>query len=347
MYHLIQRSVPLHNKNNGNLLGLKMFLKMSMRFFLCAVLALFLVSCNEDSKLENTIANIEADFIIERFDKAYLEATPKDLPKLKQAYPFLFSKHVPDSIWIGRINDSLQNQLLLEVQSAFPNLGDVKTGIMQLFQHLKYYDKTFSIPRVVTLTNDVDYRNKTIVTDSLVLIALDNFLGEDHEFYQNIPRYLAKNMQGHQIIPEITEGYAKKYVFQTNRNTLLDEMIYFGKLLYFKDKFIPFRSNAEKMGYTEAELKWAEANESPIWSHFIENEMLFSTDSELPGRFIADAPFSKFYLQLDNESPGRLGQYIGWQIVRAYAQATGEDVMQILQKEPDEIFRKSKFKPKK
>jgi len=74
---------------------------------------------------------------------------------------------------------------------------------------------------------------------------------------------------------------------------------------------------------------------------------LYNTDPKLPNRFIADAPFSKFYLELDNESPGRLGQYMGWQIVRAYAETTGEDIMTIMQTESEEIFRKSKFKPKK
>ena len=84
-----------------------------------------------------------------------------------------------------------------------------------------------------------------------------------------------------------------------------------------------------------------------IWSYFIEKELLYSTDNKLPNRFIADAPFSKFYMEFDNESPGRLGQYIGWQIVKAYADSTGENVMRILETEPEEIFRKSKFKPKK
>ncbi len=329
------------------MLGLKMFCKMSSRIYILLMFGLILLSCGEDSKLESEIEKIEVDFVVERFDKAYENATANDLPKLKQAYPFLFSKHVPDSVWIKRINDTLQGMLLNEVNKAYPDFTDEKEDLRSLFKHLKYYDKTFSTPRVVTLTNDVDYRNKTIVTDSLVLIALDNFLGENHEFYQNIPRYLAANMQSDQIVPEVAEGYAKKYTFQTDRKTLLDEMIYFGKLLYFKDVMIPFVSDAEKIGYTEQQLKWAEANESPIWSHFIENEMLYSTDSKLPSRFIADAPFSKFYLELDNESPGRLGQYIGWQIVRAYAENTGEDIMLVLQKEPEEIFIKSKFKPKK
>jgi len=328
-------------------LGLKMFREMSVRIFILLIFSLALVSCNEDNKLEEEISKIEVDLIVERFDKAYEDAKPSDLPKLKQAYPFLFSKHVPDSVWIDRINDTLQDQLLQEVTRVYNDFKDVDKDFERLFQHLKYYDIAFSAPRVVTLTNDVDYRNKTIVTDSLLLVALDNFLGEDHEFYQNIPRYLAKNMRKEQIVPEVAEAYAKKYAFQSNRKTLLDEMIYHGKLLYFKDVMIPFKTDAEKIGYTEQELKWAEANESPIWSYFIEKELLFSTDSKLPGRFIADAPYSKFYLELDNESPGRLGQYIGWQIVRAYAETTDENVLAILEKEPEEIFNKAKFKPKK
>ena len=343
----MQRSVPLHNKNNGNVLGLKMFRKMSMRIYIVLMLGLFLMSCNDDSKVENEIAKIEAEFIVERFDKAFKEAQPNDLPSLKNAYPFLFSKHVPDSVWIYRINDTLQDELLSEVNKTYSDFKETKEDLGSLFQHLKYYDKTFGMPRIITLTNDVDYRNKTIVTDSLVLLALDNYLGDEHRFYQNIPRYLAANMEKDQILPDVTEAYAKQYAFQTERKTLLDEMIYFGKLLYFKDVMIPFVTDAEKIGYTEEQLKWAEANESPIWSYFIEKELLYSTDSKLPGRFIADAPFSKFYLELDNESPGRLGQYIGWQIVKAYAETTGENVMQILNKEPEDIFRRSKFKPKK
>ena len=320
---------------------------MWLRIYVLLILGLVVVSCGEDSKLEKEIAEIKADFVLERFDKAFSEATSEDLPKLKKDYPFLFSKHDPDSIWIQKIEDTLQDQLLDEVDKSFPNLNDTKSGLLGLFQHLKYYDKTFSVPRVIALTNDVRYRTSTIVTDSLLLIALDNFLGEDHEFYQNIPRYLAANMRRNQIIPEVAEGYAKKYVFQTDRKTLLDEMIYFGKSLYFKDAMIPFMSDAEKIGYTEEELKWSEANESPIWSYFIEKELLYSTDSKLPGRFIADAPFSKFYLELDNESPGRLGQYIGWQIVRAYMENNEASLKEMLQTEAVEIFNKSNYKPPK
>ena len=167
---------------------------MQIRIYLILILILSVVSCNDDSKLENEIAKIETDFVVERFDNAFFTAKPNDLPSLKKAYPFLFSKHVPDSVWVARMNDTLQNELFAEVNKIYFDVKVTKEELLSLFQHLKYYDKTFKTPRVITLTNDVDYRNKNIVKDSLVLIALDNDFGDSHRFYQNISKYLTANM---------------------------------------------------------------------------------------------------------------------------------------------------------
>ena len=124
-------------------------------------------------------------------------------------------------------------------------------------------------------------------------------------------------------------------------------MIYFGKTLYFKDVMLPETFDEIKIGYTKEQLNWATINEENIWQHFVENEMLFSTDNKLPARFINPAPFSKFNLELDGESPGRLGQYIGWQIVRAYAKNNDATLQEILNMNPEDIFNKSKYKPRK
>ncbi|WP_435412273.1 gliding motility lipoprotein GldB [Psychroserpens mesophilus] len=304
-------------------------------------------SCKKEDQIESEIAKVEVDFLVERFDRAFAEATPKDLNQLKETFPFLFSKHVPDSVFIARMTDTLQNELLDQVDKKFNKFSDIENDITRLFQHLKYYDVTFSEPRVVTLTNDVKYRDKVIVTDTIVLIPLDNYLGEDHEYYMNIPRYITQNMKPSQIVSNLASEYAKRYTFQSQKKTLLDDMIYFGKQLYFKDKMTPFMSDEEKIGYTTSQLEFAKANEAQIWTNFIENEYLYSTDSSLPGRFIADAPFSKFYLQLDRESPGRLGQYIGWQIVRAYMNNNDITFLEMMKKDAVEIFNKSNYKPPK
>ena len=155
-------------------------------------------------------------------------------------------------------------------------------------------------------------------------------------------------MKKEQIVVDLAEQYAKKYIYQRKKQSLLDEMIFFGKQLYFKDVVIPFKTEAERIGYSQDELNWAIANESLIWRYFVERELLFSTDYKLPGRFINPAPFSKFYLEgIDNESPGRLGQYIGWQIVKAYMDQNKVSLKELLKTNTEDIFNNSKFKPRK
>jgi uncharacterized protein YjaZ len=124
-------------------------------------------------------------------------------------------------------------------------------------------------------------------------------------------------------------------------------MIYQGKQLYLKDLFLPNYSDAEKMGYTPEQITWCQENESYMWRYFIEKEMLYSDDQKLITRFINPAPFSKFYLEIDNESPGQVGAWIGWQMVRSYMENNEVPVPDLLKTDAKEIFLKSKYKPKK
>jgi gliding motility-associated lipoprotein GldB len=305
-------------------------------------------SCKNESELELNIAKKNTDISIERFETLFAEAHPEGLQLLKASYPFMLSEKYSDSFWIAKMADTLQNQLFNEIQKVFPTVDTQEKQIESLFNHLSYYFPEFQTPRIISSTSYVDYRNKIIVTDTIAIIALDTYLGSDHEFYGSIPKYIRQNLQKEQIVPDMTMAYAEKYIFPTQNKTLLDEMIYYGKSLYFKDIMIPFVPEETRIGYTASQLKWAQTNESYIWRYFVERELLFSTDSKLPGRFIASAPFTKFYLEeIDADSPGRLGQYIGWQIVRAYMDQNDVSIKDMLITSPEKIFNNSKFKPRK
>ncbi|WP_111306745.1 gliding motility lipoprotein GldB [Confluentibacter sediminis] len=326
---------------------------MPFKFYLNRLLYLFLVlmvviSCKKESQLEKDIAKIGTDIQVERFDKLFAESSESDLKKLQIAYPFMFSKKYSDTFWIEKLNDTLQKQLFFEVEKAFPNFDESEQEIESLFNHLKYYFPAFKVPRVITTTSDVDYRHKVIVTDTIDIISLDTYLGSDHEFYQGIQQYITADMNKGQIVVDLADAYAQRYIYRPQNNTLLDEMIYYGKQLYFKDMMIPFKTEAERIAYTQEQLDWAIANESLIWRYFVERELLYSTDSKLPGRFIIPAPFSKFYLeQIDAESPDKLGQFIGWQIVRAYMDQNHVSLIHMFDASTEEIFTNTKFKPRK
>ena len=304
-------------------------------------------SCQNSSKVEKEISAIEIDLTIERFDQLFASSSPSDLPVLKQSYPFLFSKKFSDSVWIRRMKDPIQALLATAVDSVFDDFKKTESEIHLFYQHLKYYNKPLKTPRIITVLSDVDYRNKIAVTDTIVLIALDTYLGENHEFYASFYDYTKQNLNSNQIVPDLATSYAEQFIYQPNRTTFLDEMIYFGKQLYLKDLWIPFKTDFEKIGYSVSEYEWSKENEFYIWQYFVENELLYKTDRKLLGRFIVAAPFSRFNLELDRESPGRLGQYIGWQIVKSYMKKNPTSVLEMLQIDPQEIFNNAKFKPKK
>ena len=314
-------------------------------WFLILIFALF--SCDKKSETEAKIEQVNADFEVIRFDEKFAEASVETLPSLRQEYPFLFPEQYPDSVWVNKINDSIQQEIEAEVSKAFPQFSEETDELHSLFQHVKYYFPEFTVPDVITVTSEVDYKNKAIYTGDYLFVSLDTYLGEEHKFYIGIQEYLKKNFRKEQIVPDAAAEIAKQYVPQPQSRTFLSHMLYYGKLLYLKDLFIPFKSDAEKIGYTQEELDWADSNEDQIWRYFIENELIFDTDSQLYSRFLYPAPFSKFYLQLDAESPARLGQYIGRNIIRSYMEKNDVSVKKMLNTSAEEIFNNANYKPKK
>lgn len=318
-----------------------------MKYVSIFVLIFLFGSCNNRDKIEKEIEKIPINVEIKRFDKAFSEATPAKLAELKNEFPLFFPKQFPDSVWVAKMNDTLQIELETEVLRAFPNDGKLEDVLEPLFQHIKYYFPTFETPLVVAATSDVDYQNKVILADSMLVIGLDNYLGSDHRFYEGIDKYVAKEMNASQIGPDVAEVYGRKYVSPPKERSLLGQMIYYGKKLYLADLWLPDTPDSEKIGYTPNEFTWAQENEIYMWRYFVEKELLYSTDPKLGSRFINPAPFSKFYLEIDNESPGMVGRYLGWQIVKSYMENNNTSVQELMITDADEIFKNSKYKPKK
>ncbi|HRL71214.1 MAG: gliding motility lipoprotein GldB [Flavobacterium sp.] len=310
------------------------------------VTCLFFLSCDKKNKTENAVTAIPLELKVERFDKIFFETPPKDLEKVKTAFPFFFPAGNDDSVWLDKMQDPIWREVHTEVQKKYADFEPVKADLELLFKHIKYYFPETKTPKVITIISEMDYTNKAIYADSLVIISLELYLGKNHKFYQ-FPNYIKQNFEQKQIMPDIVSSFSSRKIPSVMDKDLLSQMIYRGKQLYLKDVLLPDYSDAEKMGYTPEQIKWCEENESYMWRYFIEGELLYSADQKLVTRFINPAPFSKFYLEIDNESPGQVGAWIGWQMVRSYMENNKVPVADLLKTDAKEIFSKSKYKPKK
>lgn len=317
------------------------------RFLVLSIFLCSLFSCDKEIKHEVDFSSIKISVSVDRFEKKFFNSNEQSLSKLKSEYPYLFPIQNPDSIWLNRINSLEEKELFLESQNVFGDFDNEKTALEKLFQHIKHYHPSFEVPTIITLITNLDYENNVMYADSLLFISLDMYLGPDNEIYQDFPKYISQNFDKSHVVVDVAHAISEKYVFGSRKRQFLNTIIDEGKKMYMMDCYLPAISDAKKIGYSDEKLAWAVSNESQIWKYFVENKLLYSTNSKLYARFIANAPFSKFYIDIDKESPGRIGVWLGWQIVKSYMINNNVNLQQLLQADAEEIFKNSKYKPKK
>ena len=308
---------------------------------LLIILFFFLyVSC--DKKVSFKDKKIE----VVRFEKLFYNSDSADLNQIKNKYPFFFPDSYPDSVWLNRLQDPIQLEIFNEITMQYDSVIFLETGLFKFFKRHKELIDKFTTPKVITVNTDIDYRNKVILADSLLLIGLDNYLGPNHKFYDGIPEYIKEDFTIPGIFSDVAEKFAFSNIPRIEFYTFLDKIIYYGKILYYKDFCLNIEDRL-KIGYSKDKMKWAKENEYFVWTYFIENNILFNPDNNLESRFINDSPFSRFYLEIDNESSEMIGKYIGWQIVKSYMKNNDTSLKNMLNKSPIDIYNNSKYKPQK
>lgn len=318
-----------------------------MKYSFTLVFLLILFSCQSDKEQrQETIKSIDVEVELIRFDSIFMNTATQDINKLKKEYPQFFPADTPDSLWIKKRQDSLMQVIYQEVEQQFSSTDSLENQLQKLFQHYKYYFPKKKIPKVYTVAEYVDYKNKVLLSGNDLIISLDNYLCKDHRFYAGFEDYISKLQSKHQILPDVVDAFSEALVNNKKQRSFIALMINYGKTEYLKDRLIPFVAEHYRLGYTEAELEWAYDNEKQMWRYFVEKELIYSTKKNLMNRFLYNGPFSKFYLKFDKESPPRLGRFIGRQIIKSYVEQNPEISLEKLMKMPGEkLFQASNYKP--
>ena len=319
-----------------------------MRFFIGVFIVLTsFFSCTKEKINKIDVSNINVNFSVERFDIDFYTANEKSLPKIKQKYPYFFPAEITDAVSLSKINSKDEQELFAETQQIFNDFSSTKKQVTSLFKHVKYYNPKYKAPNVITMLSNIDYDSRVIYADSLLLISLDVYLGKNHKFYGSYPKYIKENNTKNHLIVDVANTIIDKQIPPNTDRSFIGKMIHEGKKMYLLDLYLPSISNKEKSGFETDKLNWAIANEEQIWMHFIEKKLLYSTDTKLNQRFLETAPFSKFYLEQDNLSPGKIGVWVGWQIVTSYMKHNDVSLQELLKISATDLLQKSNYKPKK
>ena len=190
------------------------------------------------------------------------------------------------------------------------------------------------------------FNRNIVVTDDILSLSADKYLGTDYLLYQNFFQdYQRKLMVPDRIVPDYLLGFMMANLpFIGDEDVLLDRILYEGKLRYILSQLLPNRQVWEFVGYDNEQYEWCVRHQSQIWETIQENHHLITGDYLTTTQYLKEAPHTAF---LPVESPGRVGVWLGYQIISAYMKQKPKTGWQELINFTDypELLKQSKFKP--
>jgi gliding motility-associated lipoprotein GldB len=330
--------------------------------FSVLIAAAFLSACKRNT-LKVDISGIDEEVEIVRFDEKLfnlpLKDTLKELRQLRGQYPGFFDLFTWKVIGIGGIEDEYFPELMTNfikdtmiinarslVKKEFAEFSNIENDLIEAFKYYKYHFPEKELPKIFTMISGF---NQSVVTaENIIGISLDKYLGSDCSYYRmltTVPSYKLPNMNSRKMISDVIYAWGiTEFEEPEEATTVLANIIYQGKLMYFTDALLPEMHDTLKIGYTGKQLSWCIDNEPQMWNYLVEHKMLYSNNRMDILRYINDGPYTTGF---PVESPPRTGIWIGWQIVREYMRKHKEITLQELMKNNDhqQILNDSRYYP--
>lgn len=327
-------------------------------------------SCNNGEKIPD-VSSIKVSLATQRLDvdlaKADTTKLPEELTTLYAKYPDFLNFYLDTLMGFninGRYTDTnkgitngLKTFLTFKDYKAlfdtvikhYPDTKDIDKDLTAGFQFLKYYFPKYQVPKVIYLVSGLNNWGAFTYESKILGIGLDMFLGNTYPFYRSVglPEYLTTHLDRAYIpVAAFTAIYQDSHPFNTENKTLLDLMIQRGIQQYFLKKVLPRVPDSTRLGYTQKQLEWCNANEAIIYNFFIKEQLFYNRENQKIYRYVFDGPNSA---GMPAQSPGNIGTWMGLQIVNGYMnQHPDMTLQQLLEKEIDAqaFLQESKYKPK-
>jgi hypothetical protein len=233
---------------------------------------------------------------------------------------------------------------------AFADFDGIVDDILKGLQYVKYYFPDYGLPvNIITYIGPLE-GNTDVITTNALAVGLQHHLGNDFSYYTSD--------EGVQVLPQYRSRWFTKETIARNcvmnvvgdlapvprpGRPLVEQMVEEGKKYYLLDKVMPSEPDTLKLLYTKPQLEFCKKNEGGIWHLFVSNNLLFNTEKTITDGFMEEAPFTR---ELGQSSPGRIGHFIGWQIVKKYMEKNSKlSLPELMKTDAKTIFEESKYKP--
>jgi hypothetical protein len=231
-----------------------------------------------------------------------------------------------------------------KTKALFSNIDSLQTALNEGFSRLHYLFPDWEIPTLYLFISG--FNSSVVYHDNIIGVGVDMYLGSDYPYYnQVVHEYQKQTMRKSCIAGDVLSMYLSYHIaYNSKYNRLLDQMIFRGKQMFLLSQLLPNEPLWEVIGYSKEQWDWCEMYERAIWNRIMEKRDLFKTESSVLSSYMNNGPFTA---EVTQDSPGRLGLWVGWRIIDSYMRNNKDITIYDLMQEADaqKILEQSFYKP--
>lgn len=298
-----------------------------------------------------------------RFDNALMnvqqETVKEDIRILYDEYPVFMPLWVEDILGIPSSDTALLIQQLPQFlndtlygfqktnareQELFADVSGLEKSLGRAFARVQWLYPETDIPALYLFVSG--FQTPVYFGEDLIGIGADMYLGSDYEYYNRVVYDYQKHTMRQECIPvDVVSAFLFRTLpYTSTKSRLLDQMLYRGKVMYLTAQIFDQLPGYEVMGWTKEQWDWCVKHERAIWHLVMDKRDLFKTESLVLTSYLNDAPFTA---EISQDSPGRVGIWLGWRIAESYMEHNPDVTLQQLMAEGDaqKILELSYYKP--
>jgi len=234
---------------------------------------------------------------------------------------------VSDTAFVNSItqyrSDKNIQQLEKEIANNFKSTVAIKQQLITAFRRLKTHLPQAILPDYIVFQNSL-FNSSAFCTEKEIGIGLDQYLGFESPTVRSLPSepfhdWIKKGFDRNYLERDAILSWIITHIIPEKNGNLAEEIIYYGKALYLTEACFPEMPKNIIVRYSKDDFEWANNNEYNFWKYLIDEKMLFKTNERNAQNILSEGPFTA---GLPEKAPDRLGQFIGWKIVKNYMEQT-------------------------
>ncbi len=237
---------------------------------------------------------------------------------------------------VNKIHQFYDTEYIKDLEKSkkelIPKIVEKEDKISDAFRYFKFHFDSAPLPHKLI------YMNKLFSTincsDSAVTIAPESYLNPETKIISSIPKnqlyeWQKERMDLQYLERDIAFNWIQMHLFDEIDKQLAQHIIQAGKILYITNACFPVAEERYILRYSDKDWTWAEQNEDLTWDYLVKEQLLFKNNRKDKANFLNAGPTT---VGLPDESPDRMGQFLGYKMVKGFMEENKEVSLQELLK---------------